>query len=245
MMIENIIPYFQPQIDIKTGRIAGAELLSRYRCEDSSILTPDKYLATVKSAGMIEVHDLFMLEEACRFYCRLAGKDRALAEELIFSVNFTRAHLKEESFARSVEQLVGMYDIPPGHIEIEITEKGNIENILRIKRNVEMVRKAGIRVAIDDFGTGSSDLLFLKEIEFDTMKIAGEFLREPVSRREMAILEGIVKLAQQTNTRIIAEGVETPAMKETVSTLGCRLVQGWFFSEALPEDKFEELLFSM
>ena len=97
-----------------------------------------------------------------------------------------------------------MYDIPPGHIEIEITEKGNIENILRIKRNVEMVRKAGIRVAIDDFGTGSSDLLFLKEIEFDTMKIAGEFLREPVSRREMAILEGIVKLAQQTNTRIIA-----------------------------------------
>ncbi|MGN0701960.1 MAG: EAL domain-containing protein [Lentihominibacter sp.] len=244
MMIENITPYFQPQIDIETGRVAGIELLSRYRCEDGRILTPDKFLMAIKSAGLIEVHDLFMLEEACRLYNRFAEKDRELAEELIISVNFTRGHLKDAAFAQCVKQLVGMYNIPPGHIEIEITEKGEIENILKIKRSVDEIREAGLRVAIDDFGTGCSDLLFLREIEFDTIKIDRAFLKQPIERRELIVLEGIIKLARATDTRIIAEGVETSYTKDIVSSLGVRLVQGWYFAEALPEKELEEQIFT-
>lgn len=231
------IPYYQPKINIKTGRLCGAEALSRWN-HGGTILFPGKYVPLMESNDMIRLLDFCILESACKDIAKWLEDGMAVP---MISVNFSRRNLIDPDLAKHIDSVVTKAGIPKNLIEIEVTESSDEFSIGVLSSFVEQLHELGYKVSIDDFGSASSSLALLREVSFDTLKIDKGFVNHAKSK-DLTILTHIVRISDEINVDVVAEGVEQEGQIKTLDGLGVDVIQGFYFDKPLPREEMTKRL---
>jgi EAL domain-containing protein (putative c-di-GMP-specific phosphodiesterase class I)/GGDEF domain-containing protein len=232
--------YFQPKINLVTGRIEAAEALARWVRPDRTIVSPARFVPAAEESGLIEPLSNAILRESC---WKAAAWLRAGLRTKI-AVNVSALQFRNERFADHVLQIVKHAGLPPSHLELEITESIAMEDPERALRLLQPLRSAGVRLAIDDFGCGHSSLAALSKLPFDVIKIDQQFVRALTENdpQAAAIIEMILALAKTLGLGVVAEGVEKREQAEFLAARGCHAAQGFLYSPAIPADDFVRML---
>ena len=230
-----ICPYLQPQVNEK-GEVVGAEVLVRWIHPELGFLSPAKFIPFFEENGRIAQLDMFMWERACQI---LADWQKA-GIDLFLSVNISPKDFYFVDVHETISSLVKKYGVDPNKLRLEITETvmmSDVENRLRI---IENLRESGFLVEMDDFGSGYSSLNMLKDIPVDVLKIDMMFLYKTrdLDRAE-TILRTIIELSDQLGMPSVTEGVETADQLDMLTSMGCRMFQGYYFAKPMPLEEFE------
>lgn len=227
---------FQPEFDVTTQAVVGAEALVRWNHPQRGPIAPGDFIPVAEETGLIQQLGAMVLEEACRFGVR------ALAEIPSFThiaVNVSGAQLANESFFHVVQHALWASGLPAENLEIEITESAFIARGGHIDHNLKRLKEAGVRIALDDFGTGCSSLAHLARWQVDTVKIDRLFVAGlPHDERSRGIIQAILALANIFADKVVAEGIEETAQLAALEQEGCRIMQGYLFSKPLDFDAF-------
>lgn len=234
-----IVPFFQPKVDINTGRLVGAEALARWCKSDGTLVYPDEFIPACERTGQIVLIDMAILERTLKFIRR--NLDEGVKCTPI-SVNFSRLHMFNDNFINQVLQRLEAYNVPPNLLEVELTETAIFDNFESINALIKKLHQHGLRVSMDDFGSGFSSLNMLKEIEIDVMKIDRGFLLSSESNtRQKTIFGSIVHMAKKLNIDVVAEGVETIDNISLLKEFGCDYAQGYYYSKPMEEFLFSKI----
>ncbi len=233
--------FAQPQCNIATGQIVGAEALVRWQKPDGEVLLPGGFIPVLEKNKMIDQLDRYVWEKVCQW---LKGWIDQGYSPVPISINVSRIDIYAMDVPRYIFSLLEKYQIPEHLIKIEITESAYTENNNRISHAVNTFRNRGLVVMMDDFGCGYSSLNMLKNIPVDVLKLDMRFLqfKEEERQKSANILESIVNMAGLLHLPIVVEGVENESQEKFVQKLGCRYIQGFYYYKPLPIKKFEELL---
>lgn len=225
------VAFFQPKVEIATGRIVGVEALARWRHPARGMVGPDCFIGVAEQHGLIGTLTELMLSEALSQ--AQAWRRQGLA--LKVAINVSMEDLVQLDFPELVLEQAKAAGIPPVDITLEVTESGLMNNPVVPLDILTRLRLKRVGLSIDDFGTGYSSLTQLKNIPFDELKLDRSFVqdagRDPTAR---AILESSVGLAKKLNMSVVAEGVETRDDWDLVAALGCDLAQGFFIAKPMP-----------
>ena len=236
---KTIIPYFQPQYNAITGKVVSAEALARWINDDGSLIPPDNFVPILEKSCLITKLDWCILRQTCEFIKKQIDTG---VTPVTIAVNFSRAHTYEPHFIDKLCSIVDGYEIPRKYIKIEITESVLAKGKSYIIDFIDNISKAGFEVAIDDFGSGLSSLNFVKDVPAKILKIDKSLLSGNCENtKERIVLESIFDFAHRLKLTTVAEGVETKEQLGFLRTCGCELIQGYYFSKPLPEEKFAEL----
>lgn len=232
--------YFQPKINLATGRIEACEALARWIRPDRTIISPGRFIPVAEESGLIGPLSDAIMREAC---WKAASWARAGMATKV-AVNVSALQFRTERFADNVLRVVQHAGLPPCHLELEITESMVMEDPERALRVIQPLREAGVRLAIDDFGCGHSSLAALSKLPFDVIKIDQQFVRalERGDSQAAAIIEMILALARTLDMEVVAEGVERPQDMEFMAARGCHWGQGFLYGAAVSAPEFAELL---
>ncbi|MEP4544570.1 MAG: GGDEF domain-containing response regulator [Saccharospirillum sp.] len=232
--------FYQPQIDLETGAICGLEALIRWNRSDGQVMSPIEFIPVAVRSGLIVPLGCWVIEAACKQLqlWREAGLNVPV------SVNVSPRQLKFHGFLKQLLSCIKQYRVPPGMLELELTEEALIENGLNQAAMLGAIRKAGVGIAIDDFGTGYSSMRYLREFPLDRIKIDKSFVSEAgiTGLREPAITQSILSLAQGLGLSVVAEGVETNEQKQQLQSQGCRVCQGYLYYRPLNLTDLEPIL---
>lgn len=235
--------YMQPKVNIQEGdRIAGAEVLARWLHPEKGIVSPGVFIPLFEKSGLIVDLDRYVFEKACAWYCAhmLSG-----GPPINLAVNVSRLGLLQDDFVEHYTRIKRLYGIPDGVLEIEFTESIVLDNSLRFLATVKELQAQGFICSLDDFGAGYSSLNILKNLPINVLKLDILFFRESVDiHRERIVISNIIRMSQELQIKIIAEGVETVETVDFLRRAGCNIVQGFVFSKPLPLETFEKLLAS-
>lgn len=232
--------FFQPKINLSTGRIEACEALARWIRPDRTIVSPGRFIPLAEESGLIGPLSDAILREAC---WKAASWSRA-GHPVKVAVNVSALQFRNDRFADQVLAVLRHAGLPPEHLELEITESVAVENVERAMRMIEPLRQAGVRFAIDDFGCGQSSLAALSKLPFDVIKIDQQFVRALESGEQHAagIVEMILALARSLNMEVVAEGVERRESRDFMVERGCHWVQGFLYGAAVSAPEFAEML---
>lgn len=230
-------PHYQPKVDILTGKLCGAEALSRWH-HDGTVIPPGKYIPIMESNDTICNMDFYILKAVCEDI--IEWKNAGIDVPTI-SVNFSRRNLVDPELAAHIDAVVLSSGVPKDLIEIEITESSDEFSINVLLKFVSALHDLGYKVSIDDFGSASSSLTLLREISFDTLKIDKGFV-DNLNAKDITVLTFIVKLADEIHMDIVAEGVEQKSQIDILKNLGVDVVQGFYFDKPLSKEAITERL---
>ena len=231
---------YQPKVDLRSGRIFGAEALVRWEHPQHGVIGPDRFIPLAEESGMIVALGEWVLREACRQ--NRAWQDAGLAP-LCISVNVSPRQFEEQRLVERVALALADSDMAPRWLELEVTEGVIMRDLARALGKMERLRAMGVALSIDDFGTGYSSLSALKSFPISTLKIDKSFVRDLAhSAGDQAIASSIIGLAHRLKLRVIAEGVETEQQRGFLLANGCDEMQGYLFSKPLPPQKLAALL---
>jgi diguanylate cyclase (GGDEF)-like protein len=233
--------HYQPKIDLRTGRIIGAEALLRWHDPESGLVSPATFLPLLESAGLMPGTDAWVLRQAvsdCRQWRR-----RGLTPIRV-AVNMSPAGLRRRNIAREILDSVGeLAASRDWGLDVEITESAFSGDSSACVHTLRLLRAAGMRIAIDDFGTGFSSLGRLSELPIDTLKIDRTFVQNlPDDRKSCTLVSTVIGLAHAFDLTTVAEGVEDPAQLEYLARQGCDESQGYLHSRPVPAQEFETWL---
>jgi diguanylate cyclase (GGDEF)-like protein/PAS domain S-box-containing protein len=228
--------HYQPQVDLRTGRVAGFEALLRWTHPERGPISPAEFIPIAESSGLIVDLGLWVLREACRQ--GRAWLDAGLPSRTV-SVNVSPAQLWNQDFEKSVSAVLAETGFPAALLCLELTENLFADNAeQRISDTLTALSNLGVRLALDDFGSGYSSLGYLTRLPFDRLKVDRVFVdgisTAPEKRK---LLEGIIALSRGLGMTVVAEGAELPAEVGVLSELDCDLVQGFVFSSPVAPDK--------
>ena len=231
-----LLPYLQPIAD-ESGRVVGAEALARWSHPDYGFMQPSRFIPIFERNGMIVEVDRYMWRCACETLARWQKADL----DLFLSVNISPKDFYFLDVLSEIRQLVDDYGVDPAKLRIEITETvmmNDAENRMQI---LEEFRQAGFIVEMDDFGSGYSSLNMLKDMPVDVLKIDMKFLGKTKDlEKAHTIVKNIINLSQELGIISLTEGVETAGQYSTLSDMGCKLFQGYYFAKPMPIDEFEQ-----
>lgn len=233
--------YAQPQCNISTGKIVGAEALVRWRKENGELVSPGQFIPVLEKNGMIDELDRYVWECVCKWLRSWIDRGH---EPVPMSINVSRIDIFSMNVPEYLFALLKKYDLPESLIKIEITESAYTESNEQITGAVMQLRSHGFKVMMDDFGCGYSSLNMLKNIPVDILKLDMRFLdiNEADTEKGISILESVVNMARLLRLPIVVEGVETKRQEQFVRGLGCRYSQGFYYYRPLPVERLEELL---
>ena len=232
--------YLQPKYDIEKGTIIGAEALVRWISLENGFISPGDFIPVFENNGFVYEVDKFIWEESCRYLRKWLDEGREVHP---ISVNVSRIDLYDPKLVQHLVDLREKYQLPSQYLELEITESAYTEDPEQIITITRQLREAGFVILMDDFGTGYSSLNMLKDIQIDVLKLDMGFLKSSdYSAKGGNILTAILKMAESLKMQTIAEGVETKEQVEFLKSIGCRYVQGFYYSKPLPVDEFEKLI---
>lgn len=225
--------YFQPEFDLRDGRMTGVEALIRWQHPERGLLAADSFISVVEEINLAAELGRWVLDEACR---QLAiWKSTSADPPAIVRVNISAGELISADFVGFVSGLLERYGLEPAELGIEITESTVMRELDDVQATLNGLRGLGVTLAIDDFGTGYSSLAQLKELPVDILKIDRSFVSSLAENSgDRAIVAAIVRLAEAFNLTTVAEGVEESAAVTTLLDLGCHRAQGFFMSKPLP-----------
>ena len=232
--------YLQPKYDIEKGTIIGAEALVRWISLENGFISPGDFIPVFENNGFVYEVDKFIWEESCRYLRKWLDEGREVHP---ISVNVSRIDLYDPKLVQHLVNLREKYQLPSQYLELEITESAYTEDPEQIITITRQLREAGFVILMDDFGTGYSSLNMLKDIQIDVLKLDMGFLKSSdYSAKGGNILTAILKMAESLKMQTIAEGVETKEQVEFLKSIGCRYVQGFYYSKPLPVGEFEKLI---
>lgn len=232
--------YYQPKVDLSTGKIGCSEALVRWQSQGGTIIPPDRFIPVFEKKFMIDKLDQYVYEEVCRWLRSLLDSGK---RALPVSVNVSRLQFYDQHFVDKYESIRDRYSIPPELIEIEFTESIAFDNSALLLQTVKRLKNAGFSCSIDDFGKGYSSLGLLKDLPIDVLKIDSFFFDEgPDRNRDLALVESIVSLVKKFDIRTVAEGIESMEQVEFLKRIGCDYVQGYVFYRPMPQPDYEKLL---
>jgi len=231
---------YQPQFDVSTGTISGAEALLRWKREDGSQVLPDDFIPMAEESGLIVEIGAWVIEQACKDLCEIV--DSGLHPGPM-SINVSARQLRESSFVNQVMGPINRFGIHPGYVQLEVTETTVAQNRDTAIKILETLRAEGVRIAIDDFGTGYSSLSYLQQMPFDVIKIDKSFIQQiGAGATSDNICRTIIRMAEELGKKSIAEGVEHDEQVSFLKQNGCDFIQGFFYSGALPQHEFLEFV---
>ena len=227
---------YQPQIELATGRIIGAEVLMRWRQPQQGLISPLRFIPVAEDSGLILTMGEWALRESCK-QARL-WHDRGLLE--CISVNVSAVQFRQTDFVHVVERALKDSGLSPEKLELELTESVVMQGAEPALEKLRLLDALGVKVAIDDFGTGYSSLSYLRQFTVDRLKIDRSFVRDlPGNNDAEAIAAAIVAMGLSLGLRIIAEGVETEAQAEFLQRISCKEGQGYLYAWPMTIDEFE------
>ncbi|MGE4124518.1 MAG: putative bifunctional diguanylate cyclase/phosphodiesterase [Pusillimonas sp.] len=233
--------HYQPVIDMKSGRIAKAEALIRWRHPERGFVSPAMFIPFAEDNGLIINIGNWVFEEATR---QLVQWRSMGYEDFNVGINVSPVQLRGEGLDH-VKWLQHLADagLPPGNLVVELTERVLMDVAPIVTEKLLGFRDAGVQVALDDFGTGYSSLSYLKKFDIDFLKIDQSFVRNlSIDSEDMALCEAMIMMAHKLGLQVIAEGVETPMQRDLLMGIGCDFGQGYLFSRPVPPDEFTRLL---
>lgn len=232
---------YQPQVDLRDGRLIGVEALLRWRHPNLGLLYPDRFIMICERSGLMMQLGLWVLREACRQ--RKAWLDSG-RPDYIMAVNVSAVQLRDPGFARDVVDVLEETGLPPELLELELTESVLMRNTESLHEFLGMLQNRGVRFTIDDFGTGHSSLRYLTDFDAGKLKIAMDFVHGVgTGCDDDAIVDAVVSLGHKLGRKVIAEGVETPAQVAFLRSCGCDEAQGSFFGWPVSAAEFEALAY--
>ncbi|MBE0497159.1 MAG: EAL domain-containing protein, partial [Campylobacterales bacterium] len=229
--------HYQPQIDLSTNKIVGAEALVRWAHPYVGMIPPGNFISVAESCGLIIDIGEWVMHEACR-QASLWNKN---GKDIVVAVNISAVQFKRGNLVEVVKSALETSALNPRYLELELTESLLINDAENILKTVKTLKELGISLSIDDFGTGYSSLAYLKRFAVDKLKIDQSFVKDIVRDKENAsIVNTIVQIAKSFNLKSIAEGVEEKDVLDVLQGFGCDEVQGYYFAKPMSADEFEK-----
>lgn len=238
--------YFQPQLDLRSGRIIGAEALIRWFKPDSSkeggkFISPAEFIPVAEQSGLIVPIGEWVMRQACA----TAKKWHDSGQEVRIAINVSGEQFQQSDLVEFTRSVLNESGIDPHLVELEVTESAFMEDIQQTIHKLKQLHSLGVELAIDDFGTGYSSLSYLRQFPIDRLKIDQSFIRNALNNSDdAAIAKTIIGLGRSLNLKVIAEGVETEQHETFLISEGCDEVQGYRYSRPIPAEKLETLLTS-
>jgi diguanylate cyclase len=229
--------FYQPQVELSTGKIVGNEALIRWQHPERGLLSPIHFIEITEETGLIIPIGKWVLQEACRQHMTWIENG---VEPMSISVNISAMQFYQTGFCEMVRSIITDSGIQPIYLELELTESLFMHNVEVVLKTLHELHELGVKLAIDDFGTGYSNLSYLKRFPVDRLKIDQSFIRnlenEPVN---VEIVRAIAVLGKSMSLELVAEGVETDNELALVKSCGCEFIQGYWFSRPLPAAQIE------
>ncbi|MDE2427568.1 MAG: EAL domain-containing protein [Burkholderiales bacterium] len=234
------VVYYQPKVNLLSGRIVGAEALVRWNHPERGILLPGEFITLAEEAGLIGRIGMLVLDIACRDILSFRSVDRDFGR---VAINLSGSQFNDINMLDEVKSVVEFWRVPSNSIEFEITESMVMHNREQALTLMDGMKEAGFTLSIDDFGTGYSSLAYLKRFPVDSVKIDRSFIKDiPDDPNDTAIVLAIVAMAHTLGLKVIAEGVDSEAQLATLIECQCNEYQGFYFSKAIPDKDFLQLL---
>ncbi|WP_353096157.1 EAL domain-containing protein [Tissierella praeacuta] len=236
---DQLVLYYQPQIDIKTNKIIGLEALVRWNHPDEGLLYPDKFIPLAEETGLIIQMGKWILKKAL-----IQGKQWIESgHDITISVNISAKQFQYKGFIGDIINILSDSELDFKNLILEITETTAISDIDHTLKILDTLKKLGIAVAIDDFGTGYSSLNYLNEMSVSELKIDRSFIWDiEKNQKNKMIANTIMVLAKQLELKVTAEGVENIEQLEILKEMGCDTAQGYYFSKPVSKEKIDEML---
>ena len=232
--------YYQPQIELETGTIVGAEALLRWKHRTLGTVSPSRFIPIAEESGLIVDIGDWVLEEGCKQIRAWQNKGINLHH---LAINVAAMQLIRGGLVERLSNLLALYRIDPKWIELEVTEGFVMDRSEKSIMQLGAIRQLGVSLAIDDFGTGYSSLSYLKDLPMNKLKIDQSFVRGiPDDMADTAITKTILALGVGLDISVIAEGVETEQQSAFLYSAGCHYAQGYLYGKPMPADEFEALL---
>jgi EAL domain-containing protein (putative c-di-GMP-specific phosphodiesterase class I) len=242
MKLDEFLLHYQPQIDLGTERIIGAEALVRWQNKDRGLMGPKQFISLAEETGLIVPIGEFVLRTAC-------AQNKAWQEAgfppIQVSVNVSMNQFRQKNFVKQLTNILEETGLKPNSLELELTESIIMHNPDFTISILKDLKSLGIGVSIDDFGTGYSSLNYLKVLPLSKVKLDQSFIRGiTTDPNDNAICRAIIMMAHSLNLKVIAEGVENVEQLELLRSLNCDEAQGFLFCRPLPAEDFMERVFS-
>lgn len=241
---DELVLYYQPEVDLRSTAVLGAEALVRWNHPTLGLLLPDTFIETVETSPYALSFGRWVLERACEQWARWAerfGWDGADLPRV--RVNITPSQLMDTDFVGTVESVLRRTGLPGGGLGLEITERDVVRDQRAAQRTLRGLERLGVTVSIDDFGTGYSSFGQLREFTVSSLKIDRRFVAALASSPgDRSIVEAMLSLARSLHLDVVAEGVQDAASAETLVAMGCRRGQGFFYGRPLPAEDMAEVL---
>ena len=234
--------YFQPKVDVRSGRVKGAEALLRWLHPTKGTISPIDFIPVLETSGMILEVGQWVLEEACKTLVR--WQEQGLWQDgMRLSINISPRQFRRNAFVDDVLQTLATYAIPHKSLEMEITEGIVIQRVDEAITTMTVLADQGISFSLDDFGTGYSSISYLKRLPVGVLKIDQGFVRDIIEdRNDRVLVETIITMGRLLDMEVVAEGVEQAEQLTILKQYGCHFYQGYYFSPAVNLTAFENIL---
>ncbi len=228
-----IVPYFQPVVDLATGVASGYEVLARWPHRERGMISPAEFIPVAEEAGLVDAMFWTLLTQACQ-------KALAAPGDFTLAVNISPSQIRDQWFPEKVLRTLRETGFPTHRLEIEVTESAMMGDIDQAKAALLSLKNQGVRIALDDFGTGYSSLLLLRQLPIDKLKIDRSFVSSMlVDPSNATIVDVILGLGKSLGLTVTAEGVECGETADALRERACALAQGYLFGHASPEPVYE------
>ena len=232
--------YYQPKVDMDTGRIVGCEALVRWNHPEQGLLMPGSFIPFFEKKGLIVRVDLHMFEQVCRTVRRWLDEGRPA---VTVSCNFSQMHFGHDGFAGQVSEIADRFQVPHHLLEVEITESAIADAPESVSSALTELKMRGFQIAIDDFGSGYSSLGQLQRLRADVLKLDRSFVCAGLQGpREQIVIENLVNMASELGMEVVCEGVETQVQVKVLQDIGCHIAQGYYYYRPMQTAAFEQLL---
>ncbi|MBU0828408.1 MAG: EAL domain-containing protein [Gammaproteobacteria bacterium] len=231
--------HYQPQVNMATGRITGAEALIRWTDPEFGSVSPAQFIPLAEESGYIVTLGAWVMEQSVRE----AALWMHSGTPIMISVNVSALEFRQPDFVERITRLLAVHQLPPTLLELELTETILLQDAQEMEQRVRVLADLGIGLAIDDFGTGYSSLAYLKKLPIHKLKIDQSFVRGlPDDEGDRAIVSAIISIGRAMHIEVVAEGVETETQQAVLQAMQCDHYQGFLCAPGLPAEAFRALL---
>ncbi len=234
--------YYQAQVEVKSGKILGAEALIRWIHPELGGIAPDEFIPLMEENHLTSMLGEFVIREAVRFLKSNQDFLRRVEPNFILAINLSAEEFSNQAIIDFIGVELEQQGVDPSLLSIELTERTAVENLQTTDKLMDRLHQIGVGIYIDDFGTGYSSLSYLLELSMDKIKIDRSFIASYPDSNAITIYKTVLMLAQELGITVVAEGVETEEQLLFLKQIGCNQYQGYLFSKAVPEHEFLKLL---
>lgn len=236
---QEFVLYYQPSVDIESGKMIGAEALLRWQHPERGLLLPEQFISLCEKTGLIIDIGAWVLRQACEQAKRWCD---AGYPNFCVAVNLSQRQFNDSKLLDLIQDILKNTGISDKNLELEITESLLMQNVEHNIFLLKSLKNLGLKLTLDDFGTGYSSLSYLKQFPFDILKIDKSFINDiAISKDSETIVTAIITMAKSLGLTIIAEGVETQEQLTILKEKQCDVIQGYFFSKPVPSEEIDTL----